>query len=237
MKTPTNPKMTPTATANRRRATAATPPPNPPRTTPAGAPPPTAPASRRAGRATCPPQLLPQAIPPSAPHPFILRPAQEERRGRVGIYGQPTIPIPSFRRRPESRTPAHCRPAPHPPAPPTVIPTPPRHSRESGNPHLTPYARRHNPARPPTVIPAEAGIQNPGALPPAPSSARPPPSFRRRPESRTPAHCRPLPHLPTPHRHSRESGNPYPALAASWIWIDQVGGWCMPGWGRADIIR
>ena len=78
---------------------------------------------------------------------------------------------------------AYCRhPAPTTPSfpPPTVIPTHRRHSRESGNPHPAPPQRR---PRSPTVIPAQAGIQNPGkprrsgrpgVWIPAPAQAPPP---------------------------------------------------------------
>ena len=127
---------------------------------------------------------------------------------RPATYRHSRTP-PSFpRKRESSRPPAMARPAPH------VIPTPHRHSRESGNPagprrwqgrRLTVIL-----ARP--VIPAKAGIQ------PAPGDGKagdlpsfPPPTVIPAKAGIQPAPpmARPAPHRhPRPHRHSRESGNP-----------------------------
>ena len=73
-------------------------------------------------------------------------------------YSRPTSAPAHCHSRPTS-APAHCHsrltPAPGTPS----FPPPYRHSRESGNPHPASF---HSFRLPPTVIPAQAGIQNPG---------------------------------------------------------------------------
>ena len=122
-------------------------------------------------------------------HSAPRQPIRQPNPRRKSLPPPPSfLSPPSFRRRPESRTPAGF---------PLRI--------GGGMDSRLSYRHSRPAAAIPAVIPAQAGIQNPGGLsfadrpaygfPPILSSfpprrrhsCHPPPSFRRRPESRTPA--------------------------------------------------
>ena len=175
------------------------------------------------------PRGRPKTCPFPNPRPSSFPRKREPRNEQLGGAHprRATTPRPTSRHSRESGNPemgswegpTPAEPTPTTPCTPLVIPAPTsRHSRESGNPGMgswagptpaeptpttpcTPprHSHPHPSSFPPlTVIPAKAGTQGWAAGKGQPPPSQPPPP---------PAPPLVIP-TPTPHRHSRESGNP-----------------------------